>query len=480
MRNLPVHWSEGMFLRPQHFQAADRHWSELIATSSHWANPYDYGIWHVEISRDALANYQLQVTACELRMRDGTVICDQDGRAPDRVDLKEAFSTSSEVTAYLAIPKLTMGRANVTPLGAPSSNNRYSSLPQSVQDEGSGGSDQEINFRDHNTCILLSTQGQSGFETLPIARIKRAGHEEATPEIDEDYFPPCLATTAWEPLNLGVVRSIYDRVGERIEILADRANERNMKFSSQQPGDLEDLMMLSTLNESYSVLHCLSFAQGVHPFLAYTEMCRLVGALSVFDGGRVVGDIPAYDHDDLARIFRWIRIRLDELLGARKKLEFEQRPFIGAERGMQVALEPEWFHSGWDWYVGVNGQNISDAECRELLRPGNLDWKMGSAQQIDLIFRHGLPGVEQKELSRAPRALPPHGWVYYQIDRQNNAWKDVLATQTLSVRFQEELIGNLDKLSGQQRLEVVFNGKMAILEVSLFAVPKGTAVDRGK
>ena len=55
MRNLPVHWSEGMFLRPQHFQAADRHWSELIATSDRWSNPYSYGVWHVEISREALA-----------------------------------------------------------------------------------------------------------------------------------------------------------------------------------------------------------------------------------------------------------------------------------------------------------------------------------------------------------------------------------------------------------------------------------------
>ena len=289
-------------------------------------------------------------------MRDGTIVCDQAGRTPDRVDLKEAFSKTSDVTAYLAIPKLTIGRANVTPQGANRDTNRYSEIAHAVQDESTGGHDQEISFRDHNTRILLSTQDLSGFEILPVAKIKRAGSEEATPEIDEDYYPPCLATAAWEPFNLGLIRAIYDRVGERIEILAQRASERKMTFSSQQPGDLEDLMILRTLNESHSVLHCLTFAQGVHPFTAYTELCRLVGALSVFGDSRVAGDIPAYDHDDLARIFRWIRIRLDELLGARKKLEFEQRPFIGAERGMQVALEPEWFHDGWEWYVGVNGK----------------------------------------------------------------------------------------------------------------------------
>ena len=39
MRNLPVHWSEGMFLRPHHFQAADRHWRELLATSTLLGKP---------------------------------------------------------------------------------------------------------------------------------------------------------------------------------------------------------------------------------------------------------------------------------------------------------------------------------------------------------------------------------------------------------------------------------------------------------
>ena len=29
MRNQPVYWYEGMFLRPQHFQAAERYWTEV-------------------------------------------------------------------------------------------------------------------------------------------------------------------------------------------------------------------------------------------------------------------------------------------------------------------------------------------------------------------------------------------------------------------------------------------------------------------
>ena len=270
-----------------------------------------------------------------------------------------------------------------------------------------------------------------------------------------------------------IVRAIYDIVGEKIEVLGQRIVDRGINLTSQEPGDLDDLLMLKVLNESYAVLRVVAFAQGVHPLAAYTELCRAVGMLSVFDAQRRVPEIPLYDHDDLARIFKWIKACLESLIGTRKKLNYEQRPFVGTERGMEVAIKADWLHSGWDWFVGVYGENTSDRDCRELLQPGKLDWKMGSAKQVDLIFKHGMPGVHQIELSQAPRALPSQrGWIYFEVSREGNAWKDVLATQTLAIRFQEELIGYLDSLKGQQKLEVLWQGKRAILQFALFAVPK--------
>ena len=472
MRNPPVHWFEGMFLRPQHFQAADRHWGELISTSQRWDHHHNYGLRAIEISPDALANYQLQVSRCHARLRDGTLVSFETGHEPDRVDLKAAFESDSRIMAYLAIPKLNMGRRNVA-VGDDAGQHRYFETSQELQDESQGGNDDHIEFRNLNVTILLSTDDLSGYEVLPICQIKRSGAEEATPEIDDAYIPPLLADDAWPALSLDIVRAIYDIIGQKIEVLSQRALDRNINLSSSQPGDLDDLLMLSTLNQCYAYLNCTAFAQGVHPFVMYSELCRAVGMLSIFDPSRRVTDIPQYDHDDLATIFKWIKLRIEQLLGATKKLDFEQRYFVGTERGMQVSIEPEWLHSGWSWYVGVNGHNVSEADCRELLRPGKLDWKMGSSQQVDLIFKHGLPGVDQLELTSPPRALPPIDWIYYEVQRDSNAWKDVLASQTLALRFRTELIGNLDKLKGQRKLEVNRADKRVILEFALFAVPAG-------
>jgi type VI secretion system protein ImpJ len=342
----------------------------------------------------------------------------------------------------------------------------------SVPDESRGGNDQEIQFRELNAKLLRSTDELSGFETVPLLRVKRAGEGEAVPKLDDDYFPPVLNVQAWPALGLGIVRAIYDVIGEKIEVLGDRVVNRGVTLASQEPGDLEDLIMLMLLNQASGSLGCLAFATSVHPFVAYSELCRLVGQLSIFDETRRTPQIPPYDHDDLARIFKWVKVQIERLIGTRRRLEYEQRFFMGVERGLQVAIEPKWLHAGWNWYVGVNGAGITDREIRDLLRPGNLDWKMGSAQQVDLIFKHGIPGITLVDLPQPPRALPTRqGWVFYEVRRDNAAWKDVLATQSLAIRCKEELISNLATLKGQRKLEVSVQGRRSVLEIALFAVP---------
>lgn len=75
-------------------------------------------------------------------------------------------------------------------------------------------------------------------------------------------------------------------------------------------------------------------------------------------------------------------------------------------------------------------------------------------------------------LAQAPRALPPGGdWVYYEVVRQNAAWKDVLETQTLAMRLKDTLIVNRAELPGQRTLVVSVGGKQVPLQFALFAVP---------
>lgn len=474
MRSQPVHWYEGMFLKPQHFQAADRYWHESLATAIHWQTVYGYGLRSFQLQREALGANFFQINGCQAVLRDGTLV-DLTGRDL-RINLKDAFQKHTEVTILLAVSKLVLGRANTGLAGEPAT--RVTVNPLSISDENTGSGECEIDFRQLAVRLLLSTDNTEGYETLPIARVRRATGDEAVPAIDEEYFPPLLATDAWEDLAQGVVRAIYDVVGQKVDVLAQRATSRGLAFHSQEPGELDDLWMLSQLNQVLATLHSLTFTVGLHPYWVYLELSRIVGSLSIFDGTRRLDpQLPAYDHDDLAKVFGWLKRKIGELIGSAKKLEYEQRFFVGVERGMQVTLDPKWLHASWNWFVGVHGENVPADLCRELLRPGVLDWKMGSNQQVDLLFKHRMPDVKaDDEVRTPPRALPSQrGWIYFEVRREGPAWKDVLATQSLAMRFNTSVIANYDRLVGQRKLEVLYHDKRAILEFALFAVPTNNA-----
>lgn len=485
MQNLPVHWYEGLFLRPHHLQANDRYWGELASASARWDNPYNYGIYDFQFSREALANHYLDVQVLKARMQDGTLVDLEFGSKPDRVPLKEegglsvpleeAFASETSLRVYLAIPKLKLGREN-TGSGGPSAETRYHERRTAVADESRGGHEQEIEFKELNARLLLSTQDLSGFELLPIAQIKRAAEGQATPEIDPDYIPPLLATNVWPELGAQIVRGLYDLIGQKIEVLSGQMVNRSMGRDSGDPGDLDRISMLEMLNEAYATLTVMTFAQCVHPLVIYTELCRLLGKLAIFTPERRIVDIPPYDHDDLARIFREIKLRIEQILLGLRDYEFEQRYFLGVGLGMQVSLEPRWFHSNWEWCIGVKKGDLSSQEVRQLLSPGVLDWKLGSSRQVENIFLRRSQGVELKPLERAIRALPAsQEWIYFEVLQNDSpAWRDVVETQTLAMRLKDTLIQNKDRLQGEREINVAAAGRKANLQFALFAIPHRT------
>lgn len=474
MQNLPVHWSEGMFLRPQHFQAADRYWTEVIQSSEQWDTPYHYGLRSIAISPEAIANSQVDVSQCDARFKDGTLASRQAGQGFPRIDLKPAFEREASVDVFLAVPKLKLGQPNVGMEGA-AERTRYIDRTLSVQDESAGGNDQEIGHRELNLRLMLSTQDTAGYELLPIARVKRA-EKEGTPQIDPNYFPPMIAVEAWPELSHGVIRVIYDIIGQKIEVIAQQVQSRGITLASQHPGDLERVLMLHVLNQASAHLKCLVFATGVHPFMAYSELCRIVGMLSIFGRARrISGELPQYDHDDLARIFRWIRGEIELLLAGVRDYEYERRDFVGAGTGMmQVRLEPKWVGSDWRWYVGVQGTNVTHREIQELLRPGRLDWKLASSGRVDQAFKLKIPALGLTIVSQSPPELPSGGdWLYHEVSRDNEVeWTPVTRDLTLAVRFNEQIITNASELQGKTKVQLKLPDKRAELGFALFAVPR--------
>ncbi|TWU45181.1 hypothetical protein Q31b_03520 [Novipirellula aureliae] len=483
MQNEQVAWLEGMFLRPHHMQTAQRSNAEFVANQVALDHGYSYGLRRISYSKEAIANGQFELSECQARLRDGTVVWLRTGQEPDRVelggssvpskDLSEAFKDDETIDVYLAVPKLRLGRANTLPERG--GEHRYVSSATTVPDENGGGNEQEIEQRALNVQILLGKDNLAGFETMPIARIKRSGATEAAPEIDEDYIPPVLACEAWPELGRDYVRACYDIIGQKIDVLSAQVTSRGIMQGALEAGDINRLMMLMSLNEGFASLRSLAFASGVHPLIAYTELCRIVGSLSIFRSDRRPGEIPLYDHDDLARIFRWVREEIRALITEVQEYKYERRDFIGAGRGLEVSLSPKWLSRNWEWFIGIQHTQINAQQIRELLLPGRLDWKLGSSEKVDWMYKYRVPGLAIEE-TPAPRALPQgDNWIFYAVKRSGPIW-DQLQSQdapTLAARFTESLIENLDSLQGQKDLHINAGDIRGMIRLSLFAVPIG-------
>jgi type VI secretion system protein ImpJ len=472
MKEPPVHWYEGMFLRTQHFTRSQRNIAELIAIGDRWGQPYNWGLGSIEINPDALAAGRLSVTSLLARMRDGTIInVPQDGELAV-IDLKEAFGDDRTVTMYLGCPQLSDWRPNVAPPGKPS-DTRYSSVPAEVEDETTGEMPQTINVLRINLRLLTSDAEAAGIEAIPIARLVQSERSDSLPRLDPTYIPPLVACDAWAPLQVGILQSVRYRIGGKMGVLAQQAITREISFDSTDRGDAKLLAQLRELNEAYAALGLIAYTRGIHPLPAYLELCRVAGALAIFGDSRRMADLPPYDHDDLGRCFFAVKRFLDELLDAMTEPVYKERPFVGVGARMQVELESVWVRPEWHIFVGVQ-TSVPIDECIDLItHPGRLDMKVGSSDDVDRLYRLGRPGLRFRYVSQPPISLPaPPGMVFFQLEREpgvSNEWHAVERSLSLAIRPSERLVAG--EIEGRRQLAIRVGDRSETMQFTLFAVP---------
>lgn len=473
----PVHWHEGMFLRPHHFQAADRFAARVLAQNIQMIRWHGWGLERCVIDLDALGAFRLVVRNLEARFRDGTtVVLPDDAPSPD-LDLKPAFLDRTNLPVFLAIPKWRPGQPNLVTSTA-TTPARFKAVPLPVDDENTGVNPQPVSFRSPSVRVLLGEEDQSGYEVLPLCRLEKSERAEAVPKLATGFIPPLLACDAWPGLQAEILQQIYFRLNKKIEVLAAQVTSRGISFDSHSPGDAKRMYQLSQMNEGYSVLNHVAFSPGVHPADAYLELCRLVGQLAIFGAEARPPALPRYDHDDLGGCFWKVKQYLDALLGEVEDPAYQERPFIGAGLRMQVTLEPAWLESGWQMFLGVRAGVTSEECVRMLTRPERLGMKIGSSDRVDTIFTKGQEGLRFTPCPRPPRDLPapsatPPSMTYFEVSRDSatNEWSHVAKAKTLAIRVQEQdVIGSID---GQRTLTIRTGGQTNTFTFNLYLVPIG-------
>jgi type VI secretion system protein ImpJ len=301
MTERAVHWHEGMFLLPQHFQLASRHVASVSYLQTTYALHHYWGLRAIDLDADALAASRFVVRSLKARLLDGTAVeLPADGVLPP-LELKPALEKQSSVTVYLALPVFNLNQPNASDSADPHSR-RFRVESVSLPDENTGTDPQAVQVRLLNLRLLISGEDRIGYETIPLARIVRSARAEALPELDRSYIPPLLACDAWAVLQREILQSIAERLTQKIDLLATQLVTRNVGIDSSGADGLL-IAQLRQLNEAQATLHVVAYTPGIHPLAAFLELCRIVGQLAFLGPTRRAAELPRYDHDDLGRCF---------------------------------------------------------------------------------------------------------------------------------------------------------------------------------
>jgi type VI secretion system protein ImpJ len=414
--NNKVLWSEGMFLRTQHFQQFERYLERLGESSARWLNPLGWGFARLEIDDGLLRTGTLALSRAAGILPDGTVF-----DAPHADDHPRPLDVPTDLrnsVIHLALPIRRAGAFEARLAAAGGQPLRWAAQEVEVSDtiEGAEGSAPVVVGK-LDLQLMHDQQELTGYVTLPVARVVERKLDGAL-QLDPDFIPTTLSCDVSPRLGgfLAEMRGLLQHRGSAIAArLADP--------SGKSVAEISDFLVLMMINRNEAVLRHLGGLSDLHPVDLYRTLTALAGEIATFTetGTNRPPEFPPYQHPDLQASFAPLVAFLREALSA----VFEQT-------AIPIPLE--------DRAYGIRVGKISDrslfTDCTfvlaarssidaDLIRT-NLPKRItvGAVERIRDLVNLQLGGVPIRPLPAEPRQIPFRaGMIYFELNTSSEDWR---------------------------------------------------------
>jgi type VI secretion system ImpJ/VasE family protein len=350
-----VHWSEGLFLQPQHLQAMQRMLLDRFSAERRLGWPYPYGLIESKLAPGAIEDQKVRFSRLSAILPSGLYVNfteDSDLPVPN---FRHAFESNDPFVVCLGVPLWRANRPNAGEREA-GANGRPGPLYRvdqvQLNDENSGDNPQPVELRRINARLLLEDDDQTDLEVIPLLRIMHTSRRE--PALDPDFIAPCLLLSASEALR-AMVRDLAGKVDKaRKDLIALMAREK-FNADAMQARQFANALRLRTLMRYAAALPQLVQAPAITPFEVYLELGRLLGELDALRPADAAPATPSYDHLSPRAGFR----ELSHRIGAHLHWEIEPQvlevPFVAAPDGRtrQAVLKPEHLALPNDYFLAV-------------------------------------------------------------------------------------------------------------------------------
>jgi type VI secretion system protein ImpJ len=417
-------WSEGMFLRPQHFQQYDRYIESLIEDRSAPLRPYSWGVRELEINQEALGLGKVDIAQCRAVLPDGTAInIPQNDDAPAALQLD--METRDQII-YVCLLEKRYGSNEVSRDDSEDTDTRLSVKVMDVRDNSVPmDTTAPIELGLKNLRLLRESDERSDYACLGVIRVVEVRNDN-TVVLDRTFIPPALDCRD-TPRLAGYIRELQGLLKQRGEALAARVGA-----GKGGTADTADFMLLQVVNRYEPYFTHLAGLPSLHPESLYGVCTQLAGELSTFTSpGKRPAEYPVYTHEDLAGSFEPLMSELRHALSAVLEQTAISIELKLKKYGIRKAtIEDRQLLDDAFFVLAVRAEMPTE-EIRNLIP---LQAKIGSPEKIADLVKLQIPGVGMDPLPVAPRQIPFHaGFQYFELDKRGDMWKQIKQTGSLAL-----------------------------------------------
>ncbi|MEI5677260.1 MULTISPECIES: type VI secretion system baseplate subunit TssK [unclassified Mesorhizobium] len=412
-----VLWSEGLFLRTQHFQQQDRHTEDMVRGALQAGRLQTYGFRSLTLDEAMLEAGRIAILTARGILPDGTPFA-----IPETMDAPTPLAITPETGAgavLLALPLEPPGGASFDPAHAEPTGARYRGRIEWVRDAVHGGADaEEVEIARPQSLLLAPTSAVGGYTAMPVADILGLRADGGI-SLVENFLPPALVTDAvpW-----------YSQLLQEVITGLDRIADAHGKMVLGGPGrSVENLLVLNLANEARPRLAHMLAQELFHPAELFLELAGLAGRMATYgSGSRRLTELPIYDHMAPGPAFSALADTLRSLILSLRYVEPKSRAL------------PVMRHATNVWKIRIDnpkvltasrivvrvGSELSDEQLRKIFVN---QVTVGSADEFEALWKSRLPGIPLKPLHSQPREIPYDGdRLCLELDQRSEHWASLL------------------------------------------------------
>lgn len=424
-----VIWSEGMFIRAQHFQQEAQYLERLVRQRSAGIRPFAWGLGQFEFNRELMATGRFALTRARGIFADGTPFSlpgDDDHPTPLLIP-----ENARDTPLYLTVPVRQPGGVETSTADDTETVARYRPVEYEARDSTEGSTSlTPIRVGKLRLRYQLGTADLAGFHCLGLAHIVEVRPDRSI-VLDERYVPPVMDCAA-APALAGFLNEVTSLLHHRAEAISTRVSG-----AARGVSEISDFLLLQAINRTEPLFAYLATGAEIHPETAYSAAISLVGELSTFTAeNRRPPPLPPYRHDGLRQSFQPILDALRRALSAVLEEAATQIPLVEHKYGIRVGTVVDRTLIGTASFVLAVKASMP---TERLMRNFPTQIKIGPIEQIRELVNAALPGIGLRPMPVAPRQIPYHtGMAYFEFDRLNPLWKQLATSGAVALHVAGE------------------------------------------